>query len=74
VIREPVPTAHQDGTLRLNSRRGAKALATKFLRIFYGIYFGFSAGNPIFATRSKSRLSGTLKSGLRRVVGERMVR
>jgi len=52
----------------------AKVLATKFLQIFGGIYFGFSAGIPIFATRSKSRPSGNLKSGLRRVVGERMVR
>jgi hypothetical protein len=52
----------------------AKFLATKFLQIFGGIYFGFSAGIPIFATRSKSRPSGSLKSGLRRVVGERMVR
>jgi hypothetical protein len=59
----------------------AKALATKFLQIFCGIYFGFPVGNPIFATRSKSLLSGNLKSGLRRGkvrptagVVERMVR
>jgi hypothetical protein len=62
-------------------RGGAKPLATKFLRIFRGNYFGFSAGNPIFATRSKSRLAGNLKSGFCRgkvrsspVVGKRMVR
>jgi hypothetical protein len=34
----------------------AKALATKFLQIFHGNYFGFPAGNLIFATRSKFRL------------------
>jgi hypothetical protein len=44
----------------------AKGLATKFLQIFRGIYFGFPAGNPIFATRSKSRIAGNLTTGLRR--------
>jgi hypothetical protein len=52
----------------------ANTLATKFLQIFGGIYFGFSAGNPIFATRSKSRPPGGSKVRLSPGVGERMVR
>jgi hypothetical protein len=55
----PIAEVSQAAPGQGKSDGGAKVLATKFLQIFHGNYFGFPAGNPIFATRSKSRLSGT---------------
>jgi hypothetical protein len=52
----------------------AKALATKFLQIFCGNYFGFPAGNPIFATPNEIPASRNFKARPSPGVGKRMVR